>query len=44
MQVDLGSDGVYRIDQDETIKELMLAHGMTQIRPIRRSKATDTKW
>ena len=29
LRVEIGSDGAYRIDQEETIKELLRAHGMS---------------
>ena len=41
MRVELGSDGAYRIDQEEAIKELLRAHG---IRRRRRLGMTATRW
>ena len=35
MRVELGSDGAYRIDQEEAIKELLRAHGMSDANPTK---------
>uniref|UniRef100_A0AAV1UMW7 Uncharacterized protein n=1 Tax=Peronospora matthiolae TaxID=2874970 RepID=A0AAV1UMW7_9STRA len=35
MRVELGSDGAYRIDQEEAIKELLRAHGMCDANPTK---------
>ena len=35
MRVELGSDGVYRIDQEEDIKESLRAHGMSDASPTK---------
>ena len=35
MRVKLGSDGAYRIDQEEAIKELLRAHEMSDANPTK---------
>ena len=35
MRLELGSDGAYRIDQEEASKELLRAHGMSHANPTK---------
>ena len=37
MRVELGSEGAYRIDQEEDTKELLRAHGMSDAKPTKTS-------